>query len=84
MPLNLQIITPERIVFDESGIDSVTLPAVMGEITVLPSHAALMTELQPGPLVFRKGGTETDVALSGGFLEIRDDKVTILADASSE
>ncbi len=41
-----------------------------------------MTGLQPGPLTFRKGGDETDVALSGGFLEVRDDKVIILADTA--
>src|SRR3954454_9071109 len=82
MPLTLQIVTPERIVFEEDGVDSVTLPGSEGELTVLPEHAPLMTALQPGPLVFRKAGVETDVALSGGFMEIRDDKVTILADTA--
>jgi F-type H+-transporting ATPase subunit epsilon len=82
MPLTLQIVTPERIVFEEDGVESVTLPGSEGELTVLPEHAPLMTALQPGPLVFRKGGVETDVALSGGFMEIRDDKVTILADTA--
>ena len=82
MPLTLEIVTPERVVFSETGVDSVTLPGSEGELTLLPEHAALMTALQPGPLVFRKGGVETDVALSGGFMEIRDDKVTILADTA--
>jgi F-type H+-transporting ATPase subunit epsilon len=82
MPLKLEIITPERIVFEEDGVESVTLPGVQGEMTLLPSHAPLMTALQPGPLVFRKAGVETDVALSGGFLEIRDDKVVVLADTA--
>jgi F-type H+-transporting ATPase subunit epsilon len=82
MPLTLEIVTPERVVFSEEGVDSVTLPGSEGELTVLPSHAPLMTELKPGPLVFRKGGDEIDVALSGGFLEVRDDKVIILADTA--
>ena len=82
MPLELQIITPERVVFSEDGVESVTIPGSEGELTVLPSHAPLMTALQPGPLVFRKGGQEIDVALSGGFLEVRDDKVVILADTA--
>jgi F-type H+-transporting ATPase subunit epsilon len=82
MPLTLEIITPERIVFSEDGVESVTLPGSEGEMTVLPSHAALMTGLRPGPLVVRKGGVETDIALSGGFMEIKDDKVTILADTA--
>ena len=82
MPLELQIITPERVVFSEIGIDSVTLPGSEGELTLLPSHAPLMTALQPGPLVWRRGGEEVDVALSGGFLEIRDDRVVVLADTA--
>jgi len=82
MPLSLQIITPERVVFEEDGVDSVTLPGVEGELTVLPRHAPLMTALKPGPLTFRKAGGETDVALSGGFLEVRDDKVIVLADTA--
>jgi F-type H+-transporting ATPase subunit epsilon len=82
MPLMLQIITPERVVFEEEGVESVTLPGAEGELTVLPRHAPLMTALRPGPLLFRKQGQETDVALSGGFLEVRDDKVVVLADTA--
>ena len=82
MPLTLQIITPERAVFEEEGVDSVTLPGSEGELTVLPSHAPLMTALRPGVLYFRKAGAEVDVALSGGFLEVRDDRVVILADSA--
>jgi F-type H+-transporting ATPase subunit epsilon len=82
MPLSLQIVTPERVVFSEEGIDSVTLPGSEGELTILPSHAPLMTALQPGPLLFRRGSEEVDVALSGGFMEVREDKVVILADTA--
>ncbi|MPZ48518.1 MAG: F0F1 ATP synthase subunit epsilon [Dehalococcoidia bacterium] len=80
MALLLQIITPERVVFSEDGVESVTLPGSEGELTILPSHAPLMTELAAGPLVFRKGGQEIDVAVASGFLEVRDDKVIVLAD----
>ncbi len=82
MPLTLQIITPERVVLAEEGVESLTVPGALGELTLLPEHAALMTALLPGPLVVRKGGTETDIALSGGFLELKDDKVIILADSA--
>jgi F-type H+-transporting ATPase subunit epsilon len=82
MPLTLQIITPERVVFEEGGVDSVTLPGVEGQLTVLPRHAPLMTALQPGELVLRKGGEEVEIAVSGGFLEVRDDKVRVLADTA--
>jgi F-type H+-transporting ATPase subunit epsilon len=82
MPLTLEIITPERIVFNEEGVDSVTLPGSEGQLTVLPEHAPLITSLKPGALFFRKGGQEVDVALSGGYLEVRDDRVTVLADTA--
>jgi F-type H+-transporting ATPase subunit epsilon len=82
VPLTLQIITPERVLFEEEGVTSVTITGSEGEMTILPSHAALMTELRPGPLLFRKGTDEVDVALSGGFLEVRDDKVVVLADTA--
>jgi len=82
MPLTLQIITPERVVFEEGGVDSVTLPGSEGQLTVLPRHAPLMTALQPGELVLRKAGGEVEIALSGGFLEVRDDTVTVLADTA--
>jgi len=82
MPLTLQIITPERVLFEEDDVASVTITGSEGEMTILPSHAALMTELRAGPLLFRKGTDEVDVALSGGFLEVRDDKVVVLADTA--
>jgi F-type H+-transporting ATPase subunit epsilon len=82
MPLKLRIITPERVVFDEENIDSVTLPGVMGEMTILPQHAPIMTELRPGPVLFRRAGEDVDLALSGGFMEVRDDTVIVLADTA--
>lgn len=82
MPLTLQIITPERVVFEEGGVDSVTLPGAEGQLTLLPRHAPLMTALAPGELILRKAGEEVEIALSGGFLEVRDDRVTVLADTA--
>ena len=82
MPLKLRIITPERIVFDEENIESVTLPGAMGEMTILPQHAPIMTALRPGPVLFRRAGEDVDLALSGGFMEVRDDVVIVLADTA--
>jgi F-type H+-transporting ATPase subunit epsilon len=82
MPLTLQIVTPERVVFEESGVDSVTLPGSEGQLTVLPRHAPLMTALAPGEVILRKAGQEVELALSGGFLEVRDDRVMVLADTA--
>jgi F-type H+-transporting ATPase subunit epsilon len=82
MPLTLQIITPERVVFEEENVDSLTVPGAEGELTILPEHAALMTALRPGPVVMRRGGEEIDLALSGGFMDVRNDKVIVLADTA--
>jgi F-type H+-transporting ATPase subunit epsilon len=58
------------------------VPGADGELTILPQHAALMTALKPGALVMRRGGEEIDLALSGGFMDVRDDKVILLADTA--
>jgi F-type H+-transporting ATPase subunit epsilon len=58
------------------------VPGADGELTILPEHAPLMTALKPGPVVMRRGGEEIDLALSGGFMEVRDDKIILLADTA--
>lgn len=82
MPLSVHVVTAEREVYAEDGVDQVTVPGVEGELTVLPQHAALLTMIQPGIMRIVKGGEETDLAVMGGFLEVRDDRVTVLADAA--
>jgi F-type H+-transporting ATPase subunit epsilon len=78
--LRLEIITAERQVFSDD-VNMVVAPGIEGELGILPNHAPLMTMLKPGELLIRKDGGETYLAVSGGFLEIRPDKVIILADA---
>jgi F-type H+-transporting ATPase subunit epsilon len=82
MPLKVEIITAERVVYTAEGVDAVTLPGVMGELTVLPRHAPLMTMLQPGIVRVVRGGQEEMLAVHGGFLEVMGDRVTVLADAA--
>ena len=77
--LRLEIITAEKQVFADD-VNLVVAPGIEGELGILPHHAPLMTMLQPGELLLRKGGEETYMVISGGFLEIRPDKVIILAD----
>jgi len=79
--MKLDIITAERTVFS-ADIELVLAPGVEGELGVLPHHAGLMTILQPGELMIRKDGTETFFAIAGGFMEVLNNKVTILADAA--
>lgn len=80
--LTLDIVTAERAVLSESDIDVVVAPGIEGELGILPEHAPLMTMLKPGELRFRRGIEEEYFVVSGGFLEVRDNRVIILADAA--
>jgi F-type H+-transporting ATPase subunit epsilon len=79
--LKVDIVTAERVVYSED-VDIVIAPGVEGQLGILPHHAPLMTILQAGELVVRKGGQEDSLAISGGFLEVRPDRVIILADSA--
>ena len=81
MPMRLEIITGERVLF-QGDVESVVAPGSEGELGVLPHHAAVMTMLQPGELFYTIDGAETSFALTGGFMEIRGDHVVVLADAA--
>ncbi len=78
--IRLEVVTPEKMVFSED-VDAILAWGVEGQLGILPHHAPLMTILQPGDLIFRKGGQEEALTISGGFLEVRPDKVIVLADA---
>ena len=80
MTVKLDIVTAEQLVFSDD-VDIVVAPGVDGELAVLPHHAPLMTMLKPGELRVRKGGEEMFMAITGGFLEVRPDRVTVLADS---
>ena len=79
--LRLDVVTAERLVFSED-VDIVIAPGSEGELGILPRHAALMTTLQPGALRARIGVAEIDLAIGGGFLEVRDNRVLVLADSA--
>ncbi len=79
--MKLEIVTAEQTVYSDD-IDVLVAPGVEGELGILPHHAPLMTMLQPGELLLRKVGEETVMAITGGFMEVRYDKVVILADAA--
>ncbi len=77
----LDIVTAERTVFSED-VDAVTAQGIEGQLGILPHHIPLMTKLQSGELKVTQRGDEFFLAISGGFLEVRPDKVTILADTA--
>jgi F-type H+-transporting ATPase subunit epsilon len=81
MTIRLDIVTVERAVFSDD-VDMVTAPGKEGELGILPHHAALMTTLNPGELLVKKSGEEYCLAISGGFLEVRGDRIIILADSA--
>jgi F-type H+-transporting ATPase subunit epsilon len=76
----LEIVTAERMVFSDE-VSALIAWGVEGQLGILPHHAPLMTMLQPGDLMIRRDKGEEYLAISGGFLEVRPDKVIILADA---
>lgn len=82
MPLTVEIVTVEKVVLQESGIDEVIAPGIEGQLAVLPQHAAFMTILAPGELILKKGAEEIPFAVTGGFFEVLNDRVIVLADAA--
>ena len=82
MPLTVEIVTVERKLLEEEGVDEVIAPGIEGQLAVLPQHAAFMTMLGPGELILKKGSEEMPFAVTGGFFEVLDNKVVVLADAA--
>lgn len=80
MPIHIELVTQEAKIFDEPNADIVIVPAVEGEMGVLPNHAPVLTTLSFGELVVRKGEAEESFAIYGGVVDVRPDKVVVLAD----
>ena len=79
MPLLLEIVTPEKLAYSDT-VDAVVLPGIEGELGVLPHHAPLVSMLGVGELRIRKGGEIESFAIAGGFLQVRPDKVVVMAE----
>lgn len=80
--LTVEIITGERIVYRQDDVDMVVAPGSEGSLGILPSHAPLISTLATGELRVKKGSTEESLAVFGGFIEILNDKVIVLADSA--
>ena len=80
-PIKLDVVTAERVVFSDE-VDVILVPGIEGQLGVLPHHTPLMTMLKPGELLVRKNGEEFSLVITGGFLEVRPDRVIVLADAA--
>jgi F-type H+-transporting ATPase subunit epsilon len=81
MHLHVTVVTGDRAVYDGLA-DCVVAPAMEGQISVLLHHASLIAALEPGGLLVRLGPAEQSFAVGGGFIEVRDDEVIILADTA--
>jgi len=79
MPLHLEIVTPERRAF-EGDVDEVIVPGSEGEMGILPHHAPLISLLGEGVLRLKRGEEEQEFAIFGGFLQVRPDRVVVLAE----
>jgi F-type H+-transporting ATPase subunit epsilon len=77
--LQLEVVTPERSVLSEA-VDAVTLPGLGGELGILPGHTPLISQLQTGVLSYTAAGKTFQLHVSGGFLEVKDDRVSVLAE----
>jgi F-type H+-transporting ATPase subunit epsilon len=82
--LTLTVVTPERSVVEKAPCDSVSLPGELGELGILPGHTRLIALLGVGRVVWTDGGRKTAVAVRGGFVEVADDAVRVLADLAAE
>lgn len=77
----LEIVTPERKVYAEQ-VSMVIVKGVEGELGILPNHIPLVTPLKIAPVTIKKDRKEQVVAVNGGFIEVRKDKVVILAESA--
>src|SRR5215212_9311991 len=80
--LNVEIVTGERVVFQEQDVDMVVAPGGAGVLGILPEHAPLITTLSLGELRIKKGNDEQSILVYGGFMEVGDNKVLVLADSA--
>ena len=76
--IQLEVVTPERRVLAEP-VDMVTVPGLGGELGILPGHTPLISQLQTGVLTYVQDGKSHQLHVSGGFVEVRDDHVSVLA-----
>ena len=79
--IQLEVVTPERRVVAEP-VDMVTVPGLGGELGILPGHTPLISQLQTGVLTYVQEGKSFPMHVSGGFVEVRDDHVTVLAEVA--
>src|SRR5213594_923743 len=79
--ITLRVVTPSQMLLDEE-VDEVTAPGELGEFGVLPNHIAFLSTLVPGEMSYKQGTSKTTLAVSGGYAEVLDNVMTVLAPAA--
>jgi len=82
MPIQVDVVSQEKMLFSEPAADMVLVPGIEGIMGILPNHTPLISLLDSGEVVIRKGSAEEPFLVFGGVVEIRPNKVVILADAA--
>jgi F-type H+-transporting ATPase subunit epsilon len=78
----MELVTGERVVYQDDNIDMIVAPGSEGTLGILPNHAALVSLMDAGELRVKKGGSEESLIVFGGFIEVLDNRVIILADSA--
>lgn len=79
MSLHIQVVTPEKTLIDRQA-DEVVVPTTTGELAILPHHVPLVTQVAPGVLTIKEHGHEETIAVDGGFIQVTEKEVRVLAD----
>jgi len=79
--LTLSIVTPEKLVVNDE-VDQVNVPGSEGDLGILYDHSPIITNLRPGPLSYEKDNETTSLVVSGGYLEVTNNRVIILAETA--
>lgn len=80
--LTVELVTGERVVYEDDNVDMIIAPGSEGTLGILPNHAALISLLDTGELRIKKGGSEESLVVFGGFIEVLDNRVIVLADSA--
>jgi F-type H+-transporting ATPase subunit epsilon len=83
VPLTVEIVTPSRILV-QAQADELNVPGELGYLGILPGHTALLTNLGQGELMYRRGEQRWYLSIFGGYMEVRNDHVTVLADIAEK
>src|SRR5262245_22235985 len=81
--LNLEVITPEKLALREA-VDEVVVPGLDGELGILPEHTPVISQLKTGILVYRQGNERKQMHVSGGFVEVLPDRVSVLSEVAEK